>query len=174
MMTLDAAARDDALPAGGGGSRVPGDVYDDVVVELRRVLKLGRALTQRQLKTYDGVAPAQFGVLVLLQLDGPMRTTVIAERLHVDVSVASRQVGELEQNGLVERHRDPADARAYLVAVTAAGATTVRDVRDRQHAIARSVLDGWDADELETFVAGLRRFGDDMIRGAFDDAAPQQ
>jgi DNA-binding MarR family transcriptional regulator len=169
-MTADATAEHAATPGVAEGD-VETDAYDDVIVELRRVLKLGRALTHRHLKSYDGVTPALFGVLTTLHRLGAMRTTTVAEMMQVDVSVASRQVGELEQQGLVERRRDPADARAWLVAVTESGTAAVRAVLDRQRAIARSVLADWDTDELHTFVTGLRRFGDDISRGAFDDAA---
>lgn len=148
------------------------DPYDDVANELRRVIKLGRTLTHRQMKAYDGIAPALFGVLAMVERLGPMRTTEIAEAMYVDVSVASRQVGELEQHALIERHRDPVDARACLVAVTAAGAAAVATIRERQRAVARSVLRDWTTEELQTFVAGLRRFGDDISRGAFNDAVP--
>ena len=91
-----------------------------------------------------------------------------AEDLHIDVSVASRQVGELEHLGNVERRADPSDARACLVAITEIGGDTVLAVREQQRQVTRAALSEWDSEELRAFVAALRRFGDDMTRGVLD------
>jgi DNA-binding MarR family transcriptional regulator len=53
--------------------------------------------------------------------DGPLRPTVLAGLLEVDLSVVSRQVRALEDAGLVSRVTDPVDARAALVSATPAG-----------------------------------------------------
>jgi len=167
MMTIDSTAGDGDVGRLGRDSAAM-DVYDDIAIELRRVLKLGRALTYRQMRTFNGVAPALFSILSLLYREGPKRTTTVAEHLHIDVSVASRQVGELEHIGQVERRPDPSDARAYLMAITASGTDTVLAVREQQRQITRAALDEWDSEELRAFVIALRRFGDDMTHGVLD------
>ncbi len=50
----------------------------------------------------------------------------LADRLLVAPSVASRVVATLEQDGLVERHPDPADARACLLGLTDLGRDRLR------------------------------------------------
>src|SRR3954454_24108244 len=59
-----------------------------------------------------------FTALAAIQVHGPLRVSDVALRLGVDLSVASRQVAALADEGHVERRRDDRDRRAQLVAVT--------------------------------------------------------
>ena len=47
----------------------------------------------------------------------------LAEAVHADPSTLSRQVSALAEQGLISREPDPADGRATLLAITAAGRT---------------------------------------------------
>jgi DNA-binding MarR family transcriptional regulator len=60
--------------------------------------------------------------MTLMQLEaGPVGQRVLAERLEVDPSVVVGILNDLEGEGLVERHRDPADRRRHSVVITDAG-----------------------------------------------------
>src|SRR5690349_19479342 len=61
---------------------------------------------------------------------GEMRLGELATLRGVAQSVVSRQVGELEARGLVARRPDPADGRAGLVRLTAAGLAVLSTVVD--------------------------------------------
>ena len=89
---------------------------------------------------------------------GPMRTTALAASVHSDLSTVSRQAASLVSAGLLERRSDPADGRASVLALTAAGqAATAEHDRARAGFYAQ-VLDGWTPAELEQFGVLLARF----------------
>lgn len=57
---------------------------------------------------------------------GPLTLGALAESLGVDAPAATVTVNDLERRGLVTRQEHPEDRRAKIVALTAAGRTTVR------------------------------------------------
>lgn len=82
-----------------------------VLAVLRR--ELDRALT--------GLPPGGVVALAVLgQCDG-LSVSEAADRLHVDVSVASRHAAHLEAAGLLVRTRTSRDGRCQLLTVTPAG-----------------------------------------------------
>lgn len=138
------------------------EVWDDVLDQLRMLVRLTKQIAHRHFPAYDGLAPALMGVLGMLVREGDIRLTVLAERQHVDASVASRQVAELEGRGLVERSRDPDDARAHLLRVTPAGRDLHERARVRQLAVVRDVLGAWSDDDARALVHQLTRLNDDL------------
>jgi DNA-binding MarR family transcriptional regulator len=91
----------------------------------------------------DELTTPQALALRTVVLEGPLRVGGLAAVLGVTVATASRTVDSLEALGLVQRERDPADARAVRVAATAKGR--------REHANRR-----------ERFVRALDRFMDEL------------
>ena len=85
--------------------------------------KIGLALKHETwvLASEDGVSPTQGQILAMVAGEGPLRPSAIAERLGVTAPTVSDAVRALVDKGLAARERDPADARATLLAVTAAG-----------------------------------------------------
>jgi DNA-binding MarR family transcriptional regulator len=67
-----------------------------------------------------GLTAREF-LLLAFAATGPLSQQDIARRLAIDPTVVVGVVDELERRNLVERRRDPADRRRYLLAVTADG-----------------------------------------------------
>lgn len=65
-----------------------------------------------------------------LDVEKGIRGTVLAERLGITKQAVSKLLKELEAGGVVERVRDPADARAQLVRLTDAGRRGMLDGLD--------------------------------------------
>jgi DNA-binding MarR family transcriptional regulator len=103
-----------------------------------------------------------FTALAAIQLHGPLRVSDVAQRLGVDLSVASRQVAALADEGHVERRPDDRDRRAQLVAVTPAGVRVLEDSHQRMVAAFSRVLDGWSDEDVAALTGGLQRLRDDF------------
>jgi DNA-binding MarR family transcriptional regulator len=95
-------------------------------------------------------------VLTVLEADGPLAMSKLAEALDVSVASATGIIDRMEQRGLVERRREPDDRRLVLVHKTDAGDSVFRDLAmDRRKHLA-ALLDRMTDAELEGFLTGLR------------------
>jgi len=95
-------------------------------------------------------------VLTVLEADGAMAMSRLADALDVSVASATGIVDRMEQRGLVERRREPEDRRVVLVHATDAGAAIFEDVAQERRRHLRALLDRMTDAELEGFLAGLR------------------
>jgi DNA-binding MarR family transcriptional regulator len=130
---------------------------------------LARALysvtaTRRDLQRLAGLEHVITGLTALaaVQRLGPVRVSDIAHELHVDLSVASRQVHALEEEGLISRIADPSDGRSSLVELSPLGAKKLDRVHDHMKNTLRDALPGWDAADLKSLSDGLVRLRVDL------------
>lgn len=106
------------------------------------------------------VTPAQWRAINVLVEHGPLRLGDLAERLHIAPRSTTEVVDDLERRGLVERHPDPADRRATLVALTAEGtaaATAIRTARTAEAERFFGALSAADRDHLSRILHDLAR-----------------
>lgn len=103
------------------------------------------------------VPRAALGVLRLLDRCGPVQLGDVAARLRVDLSVASRQVSHLVDDGLARRTVDDGDRRARTVELTDAGRDVVRRAHDLVEAMSAETFGAWTAEELATATAQIDR-----------------
>ncbi|SNT59697.1 DNA-binding transcriptional regulator, MarR family [Asanoa hainanensis] len=106
------------------------------------------------------VTPAQWRAINVLVDHGPLRLGDLAEKLHIAPRSTTEVVDDLERRGLVERHPDPADRRATLVAMTTAGtsaATAIRTARTAESERFFGSLSPADRDHLGRILHGLAR-----------------
>ena len=80
------------------------------------------------------VTPSQSRALNVLERHSALRPGELAEHLHIAPRSATEVVDDLQERGLVERRPDPADRRATLVALTAAGAEVGEAIRAARQA----------------------------------------
>ena len=95
---------------------------------------------------------------------GPVRVSAVADDLHVDISVASRQLAALEERALVARTTDPADGRSRLLAVTDAGRDFLGQAHERMVEVFASTVSEWEDDDIAGLAAGLHRLRADYAR----------
>ncbi|WP_069171525.1 MarR family winged helix-turn-helix transcriptional regulator [Streptomyces griseus] len=98
-------------------------------------------------------------VLTLLAKYGEMRITRLAELLAVDMSVTSRHVAHVVDNGWIERFPDPADKRSRILRLTPAGEALLDDLTRRTtEMFAHNLIDWSDEDvgQLNTLLSRLR------------------
>ncbi|WP_181064607.1 MarR family winged helix-turn-helix transcriptional regulator [Nocardia nova] len=83
-----------------------------------------RATLERNLRPL-GLTPTQFNLLAstgwLAHRGGLPTQQQAADMAGVDRMMASRVIRALEERGLLRRHPDPADARAFRLEITSAG-----------------------------------------------------
>lgn len=77
-----------------------------------------------------GVTGPQWRVLFNVHRTPGINQGQLAERLEVEPITTCRMVDRLEQAGLVERRRDPADRRAWQIYLTDAAVPLVARLRD--------------------------------------------
>lgn len=111
------------------------------LVRQKANMRITTALAQQQVK---GLAPSHGDILYALFAGGPLTMAEIAAKIHRDKSTVTVLVGKLLQQGYVERQRDGADGRVYVVSLTARGQAL------------KPVFDAISAELLQTLYQGIR------------------
>ncbi len=109
------------------------------------------------------VEGAGYGLLSRLGDDGPRRLTDLAGVLGVDLSTLSRQVKQLEAQGLVERALDPNDGRASVLRLTNRGRRAVDKLRSARLVALQELLVDWSVDDRRTFGSLLSKFAEHLV-----------
>ncbi|HEU4673828.1 MAG TPA: MarR family transcriptional regulator [Candidatus Limnocylindrales bacterium] len=93
-------------------------------------------------------------VIAILDVDGPLPMSRLAEGLDVSVASATGIVDRMVKRGLVERRQDPADRRVVLVHPTGHAAAVIGAIDERRRQGLRSLLERLSDDELRALRAG--------------------
>jgi DNA-binding MarR family transcriptional regulator len=106
------------------------------------------------------------GLVPLAVVDrlAPARVSDVARELHVDFSVASRQLTALATAGYIRREPDPEDRRAQLVSPTAEGIAALALAHERIVGVFASALEDWSHEEIGSLTVALTRLHDDYAR----------
>ncbi|MDF7776529.1 MarR family transcriptional regulator [Sphingomonas sp. AOB5] len=126
-----------------------GFVLSDLSHQMRRVFDV-RA---RKLS----VTRAQWKTLFVLSRAEGVNQGMLAEKLDVEPITACRMVDRLEEAGLVERRRDPADRRAWLIYLTETARPLVSELRALGDQLNEDALQGIDTAEREQLLATLAK-----------------
>jgi DNA-binding MarR family transcriptional regulator len=119
----------------------------------------------------SGATGTQWRTLKLLERREGINQGQLAELLEVEPISACRMIDRLEEAGLVERRRDPADRRAWLIFLT----DKARPVLDELHVVAsgmiEDLLQGLNATEIENLLHALNTMRANMTTIDTDEAA---
>ena len=135
----------------------------ETVTDLVRSL-YGITMIQREINRHAlaELGSQGFAALAIVGLQGPLRVSDVAARLHVDLSVASRQVAALDRAGHVSRTPDGDDRRALLVEVTDGGRAVLQDTHRRMVAAFGEALADWSDADIASLTAALSRLRSDF------------
>ena len=99
-----------------------------------------------------GMSSARMGVLRQLHdsEDGSMGVVDLARSLGVTPAIVTRQVQELEADGLLRRRSASRDRRRTQIHITARGRRTFERLHERAHELQARVLDGLSDEEITT------------------------
>ena len=142
--------------------RVAGAIEQQLTILLRRG-------PGRQLSTQSGglpLDPSAYGIMCQLADQGPQRISVLCTTFGLDSSTLTPQVRALERTGMVFRTRDPSDGRSWIVDLSAAGRTTLREVRRHRRANLRRLIAHWTEADVDEFARLLEAFNSAMGRSA--------
>lgn len=122
-------------------------IFGDVGVAIRSVMT-------SHVSRPDAISNNGSKLLVALLLAGPLQPSKLREHLGIAASDLSKTISKLESEGLVDRQRNPADGRSWLIHPTERGEGLMADAA----AVISSALDdpGGLADQLESFVDRVR------------------
>ena len=104
-----------------------------------------------------GVTRAQWRVLARLRREPGLRQVALAERMDIEPITLCRIVDRLEESGLVERQRDPADRRAWRLFLTAKAEPSVERLHSLAADLAADAFAGLDQTTIDAVRAALAR-----------------
>lgn len=125
---------------------------------LREVFVLLEFGNRRTLAPFE-LDNLEYGTLLLLDLETGWRLVDLRERLLCDKSKMTRIIDCLEERGLVERHPDPDDRRAWQVFLTENGLALLKQAQAAFLESLRqrfAVLDAIEREHLNTLLETLR------------------
>ncbi|MQY09466.1 MarR family winged helix-turn-helix transcriptional regulator [Actinomadura macrotermitis] len=131
------------------------DDVETIGWQLTAFARRARALAER---LHPELPLASYSLLAHLAETGGCRATDLAAYFLLDKSTISRQIGDLERLGLVERQVDPANQRVKVLRPTEAGLRKLAEVGERQRTAFRSRLDSWSDADLAAFARYLERY----------------
>ena len=129
-------------------------------MRVSRLMK--RGMTRANVLRPSGVEFAAYVLLAHLVVEGPMRTTALAEVVHADPSTVSRQTAALVRHGLLERRADPVDGRASLLAATPEGQRVFDTHRKHYNDAVAEVVREWPVSRIYQLVTLLDQFAKDF------------
>jgi DNA-binding MarR family transcriptional regulator len=146
------------------------EILDVIETQIALIMRLGEASRRSTgLKPHRALDRAAYVILRSLQQEGPQNVSTLAYRLNLDGSTVTRQVTALQQDGLVERHRDPNDGRGTVIEATEVGLKQVDTVRVARRALYDKILHDWseaDRGNLADLLTRLTAAIDDYVRKA--------
>jgi len=104
-----------------------------------------------------GVTPGEARALVHAAHAGPIRQTLLAERMGLEAMTLSTYLDRLEERGLVVREQDPSDRRAKLVQVTPEAEAVLPLIRQVGATMHGEAQEGIDPAHWAIFLATLKQ-----------------
>jgi DNA-binding MarR family transcriptional regulator len=102
-----------------------------------------------------GLTAGQYTALTVLERHDDMSSAQLARNSFVTAQSMADMIGALEVRGLIERHRDRADRRRLVVALTADGRALLDRYRDEVQSLEDGMLAGLSDGEVTALRAAL-------------------
>jgi DNA-binding MarR family transcriptional regulator len=136
-------------------SRLPAELVSSGTFLLKR---LGFLCKDKTIEAFEetGLTPYHHAVLALLEEERPETQAMIADALGYDRSHLVGMLDELEERGLIERRRDPADRRRHLVTLTPEGKRASTRLRGIVKQVEEDFFAPLDAEQRQTLKSLLQ------------------
>jgi DNA-binding MarR family transcriptional regulator len=132
-----------------------GTVTDDYEVAAALRVAIGMMVRKmRQARLPGELTLPETWALSRLDRNGPATSSDLARQDRISPQSMGATLAVLEERGLIERRRDPADGRRVVLSITAAGRQLANDRRGaRSELIAAALRDGFTAAERDQLLA---------------------
>ena len=120
--------------------------------------RLARWAFDRQVREL-GVTGPQARLLLILNRNPGQNQGFFAEQLEVEPITLCRMVDRLEEAGMIERRRDPADRRAWQLHLTAKSRKFVERLQGKVDSLVEDMLAGMSPAERSELVRLLKLIG---------------
>jgi DNA-binding MarR family transcriptional regulator len=142
-----AAPRKVASPKGG-----PRSAAEPTLMYMMKQIELATRARLDELFRPIGMTALQYTALTVLERHPDLSSAQLARNSFVTTQSMADMVTALEERGLIERHRDAADRRRLVLALTEDGWALLRRYRGKVDALERQMLTGLTGEQ----VSGLR------------------
>jgi MarR family 2-MHQ and catechol resistance regulon transcriptional repressor len=106
-----------------------------------------------------GMGLSDFAIMEALLHKGALPINAIGEKVLLTSGSMTAAVNRLEKNGLIERRRDPADARCFQVHLTPSGRRMIEEAFDNHRGRLEKIADCLSPEEREQLVRLLKKIG---------------
>jgi len=120
-----------------------------------------------------GATRAQWKTLVTLSRNEGLNQGALADRLEVEPITLCRMIDRLEESGLVERRRDPADRRAWRIYLTDAAKPVLTKLRGYADEMFEGALEGLGESDRAALSASLERIRANLAPDLAPDLADE-
>lgn len=105
----------------------------------------------------SGITALQWRLITYLKRHEGIRQGPLAELIEVEPITLSRMVDRLVEAGLVERHADPADRRAWQLYLTPRAGELLSGMRPIADALTAEAMEGLSAAEIDQLLGLVER-----------------
>lgn len=117
------------------------------------VWQLARAARRGRKNKNEGISRGAFRLMRILDKEGSLRAGELAERLDIRTASLTGQLDKLEEAGLLQRSRDPADLRAVRIQLTGRGREELESLRLRRREEREKAEEILSPGEKEAFIS---------------------
>ncbi|HEV3186468.1 MAG TPA: MarR family winged helix-turn-helix transcriptional regulator [Acidimicrobiales bacterium] len=133
--------------------------------------QLSRLVSRRSTPELLGQTLKELGTLSFLREFPETTQQALSEGLCIDANYCVLLLNDLEDNGLIERRRDPSDRRRHLVSMTEDGRRALHRAEAAQQTLEDDMLGALNEEERSTLASLLRRAIDGQNAAAAPNAS---
>ena len=111
------------------------------------LMRLATAIKKRSTEELMGVKLRQLMLLSYLSSGAPALQQQLCESLWLDPNNCVLLLNDLDEDGYIDRRRDPTDRRRHLVEITPAGRRALEEAEGKLESLEDEVLGNLSADE---------------------------
>lgn len=147
----------------------PAELDDLFLFRLSRLMSAGGAPVVRLCEGRYGITRREWRLIMVLAHDGPMLSSTLADKVHLQRGPTSKAVSEMVASGIAKRRPLPSDHRRVEIALTDAGRAIFDELFPVAVEVNRSllsVLSTAEVERLDSMLVRLQTRADETLATA--------